>query len=57
MINAKLKDQAKLAALSLNSKHIITTKSPHEIHLTEPQLVIDAIKEVIEAVRTVKSLQ
>ena len=56
LINAKLKDQEKMAALSSNCKHIVTTKSPHEIHLTEPQLIITAIKEVINAVRTGKSL-
>ena len=52
LISAKLKDQEKIAGLSSNSKHIVTTKSPHEIHLTEPGLVIDAIKEVIHAVKT-----
>ncbi len=57
LINSKLKDQNKMAGLSRNSKHIVTTKSPHEIHLTEPQLVIIAIKEVINAVRKGKSLQ
>ena len=57
MINAKLKDQEKLAALSLDSKHIVTSKSPHEIHLTEPHLVRDAIKEVIDALRKVKTSQ
>jgi hypothetical protein len=45
-----------MAALSSNSKHIITIKSPHEIHLTEPKLVINAIKEVIEAVKKSKTL-
>jgi pimeloyl-ACP methyl ester carboxylesterase len=57
LINGKLRDQEKMAALSSNSKHIVTTKSPHEIHLTEPQLVIDAIKKVVEAVRTGKPLK
>ena len=51
LINQKLSDQEKIAALSSNSKHVITTVSPHEIHLTEPQLVINAIQEVINAVR------
>jgi pimeloyl-ACP methyl ester carboxylesterase len=57
LINGKLTDQQKMAALSSNSKHLVTTKSPHEIHLTEPKLVIDAIKEVIESVRTGKHLK
>jgi pimeloyl-ACP methyl ester carboxylesterase len=52
LISQKLRDQEKMAALSSNSKHIVTTTSPHEIHLTEPALVIDAIKEVINSVRT-----
>jgi pimeloyl-ACP methyl ester carboxylesterase len=56
MINQKSMQQNKMAALSTNSRHIITTKSPHEIHLTEPELVINAIKEVIDAVRKSKKL-
>ena len=57
LISAKLKDQEKISSLSSNSKHIVTMKSPHEIHLTEPGLVIDAIKEVIRAVRTNEQLR
>jgi len=37
--------------LSPNAKHKIATKSSHYIQAQEPQLVIDAIKEVVEAVR------
>lgn len=50
----KLMQKEKMANLSSNSKHLITTKSGHEIHLEEPELVINAIKEVIRAVRTGK---
>jgi pimeloyl-ACP methyl ester carboxylesterase len=57
LIKIKLKDQHKMAALSLNSKHVVTTKSPHEIHLTEPKLIINAIKKVIKSVRTGKPLK
>jgi pimeloyl-ACP methyl ester carboxylesterase len=57
MINEKSKAQNRMAALSKNSKHIVTTISPHEIHLTEPGLVINAIKEVIHAVRTGEPLK
>lgn len=32
-----------------NAKHILTEKSGHYIHLSEPQLVIDAIQEVLKA--------
>jgi hypothetical protein len=42
--------------LSTNSRHIITTKSPHEIHLVQPDLVINAIKAVMEAVKTSKTV-
>ncbi len=57
LIKGKLSDQEKMAALSSNSKHIVTTKSPHEIHLTEPDLVVNAVKNVIESVRTGKPLK
>jgi hypothetical protein len=33
-------------------KHITYTISGHEIHKEQPQLVIDSIREVIEAVRS-----
>jgi len=57
LIKGKINDQRHMASLSTNSKQIITTKNPHEIHLTEPELVINAIKEVIVSVRTGKPLQ
>ena len=43
--------QDALATLSPNAKHKIATKSSHYIQAQEPQLVIDAIKQVVEAVR------
>jgi pimeloyl-ACP methyl ester carboxylesterase len=43
--------QDALATLAPNAKHIIATKSGHNIQVQEPQLVIDAIKQVVEAVR------
>jgi hypothetical protein len=52
LISQKLNDQEKMAVLSSNSKHVVTTKSGHEIHLSEPKLVINAIKEVIHSVKT-----
>jgi hypothetical protein len=33
-----------------NAKHVTTTKSGHDIHKEQPQLVIDAIRETLEAV-------
>ena len=43
--------QDALATLAPNTKHKIATKSSHYIQAQEPQLVIDAIKQVVEAVR------
>ena len=43
--------QDALATLAPNAKHKIATKSSHYIQAPEPQLVIDAIKQVVEAVR------
>ena len=43
--------QDALAILAPNAKHKIATKSSHYIQVQEPQLVIDAIKQVVEAVR------
>lgn len=57
LINEKAKQHDKMTALSSNSKQVVTTKSPHEIHLVEPELVINAIKEVIESVKTGKPLK
>lgn len=42
--------QDRLAKL-LNAKHISETKSGHAIQMEQPQLVIDAIREVVDAVR------
>jgi pimeloyl-ACP methyl ester carboxylesterase len=41
----------KLAQLAPGAKHITKTDSGHEIHKEQPQLVIDAIREVVDAVR------
>lgn len=42
---------AKLATLVPGAKHITNTNSGHEIHKEQPQLVIDAIRAVVDAVR------
>src|SRR6266853_318705 len=47
--------QDALATLAPNAKHIVATKSAHYIQIQEPQLVIDAIKQVVEAVRNPSS--
>jgi len=51
---AQKKAQAQLAKLVPNAKHITNTNSGHEIHKEQPQLVIDAIREVVEEVRREK---
>jgi len=43
--------QDALATLAPNARHTIATKSSHYIQVQEPQLVIDAIKQVVHAVR------
>jgi pimeloyl-ACP methyl ester carboxylesterase len=48
---AQKKAQEQLAKLVPNAKHITNTNSGHEIHKEQPRLVIDAIREVVEAVR------
>lgn len=48
--NERLKLQADLAHLSTNSKHIIDKHSGHNIHLEDPELVVESIKQVYEAV-------
>lgn len=48
---AQKKAQERLAKLVPNEKHITNTNSGHEIHKEQPQLVINAIREVVDAVR------
>jgi pimeloyl-ACP methyl ester carboxylesterase len=43
--------EADLAALSTVGKLVVATRSDHEIHLYEPELVAGAIREVVEAAR------
>jgi pimeloyl-ACP methyl ester carboxylesterase len=43
--------QARLAALVPGSRHVTRTDSGHEIHKDQPQLVIDSIRAVVDAVR------
>jgi pimeloyl-ACP methyl ester carboxylesterase len=43
----RLRQQDALARLSTNGRHIVATNSGHWIPLEEPQLVIDAIKSVL----------
>ena len=49
---AQKKAQERLAKLVPNEKHITNTNSGHEIHKDQPQIVISAIRDVVEAVRS-----
>ena len=49
---AQKKAQEQLAKLVPNEKHITNTNSGHEIHKEQPQIVISAIRDVVEAVRS-----
>ena len=42
--------------IAANSKHIIDKNSGHNIHLEDPALVIESIREVYEAVTQHKKL-
>jgi len=41
--------QAELVALSSSGKQVIAEGASHFVHLDRPELVIDAIREVVEA--------
>jgi pimeloyl-ACP methyl ester carboxylesterase len=43
--------QSELAALSSDSRQIIAEQSGHNIQLDQPDLVIDAIREILDAIR------
>ena len=49
---AQKQAQAQLAELVPGAKHITNTNSGHEIHKEQPQLVIDSIRQVVDAVRS-----
>ncbi len=48
---ARKRLQAELAHLSRNSKIVVIRDTAHEIHLDQPSVVSDAIREVVEAAR------
>lgn len=48
----RLRQQDAMAGLSTRGRHIIASHSGHWIPLDQPQVVIDAIKEVVAAART-----
>jgi hypothetical protein len=47
---AQKQAQEQLAKLVSNAKHITNTKSGHDVHKEQPQLVIDSIRKVVDAV-------
>ena len=49
---AQKQAQAWLATLVQNAQHITDTNSGHEIHKEQPQLVVDAIRQVVDALRS-----
>jgi pimeloyl-ACP methyl ester carboxylesterase len=48
--------QARLAALSTDSRLIVATRNGHDIAMENPALVADAVRAVVVAVRTGKRL-
>ena len=51
---AQEKAQEKLAKLAPNAEHIVNTNSGHDVHKGQPQLVIDSIRKIVQAVRSGK---
>lgn len=49
--SAQIAAQAALARLFPGARHITNTNSGHYIHLEQPQLVVNAIREVVDAAR------
>jgi pimeloyl-ACP methyl ester carboxylesterase len=52
---AQKQAQARLAALVPGARHVTRTDSGHEIHKDQPQLVLDSIRDVVDAVRAGKT--
>lgn len=47
----RLRQQEALARLSTRGRHVVAAKSGHWIPLDEPQIVIDVVRDVVEALR------
>jgi pimeloyl-ACP methyl ester carboxylesterase len=50
-------NQAAMTQLSRNSKQIMATGSSHHIHIDQPELVVDAIRRVVEAANKKETLK
>jgi len=48
---SRMEEHEALAHLSSRGKHIVASKSSHWIQFDEPELVVEAIREVVESVR------
>jgi pimeloyl-ACP methyl ester carboxylesterase len=46
-----MEHQTKLAQLVPGARHIVDDKSGHQPHLENPKLVVEAIREIVEAAR------
>jgi pimeloyl-ACP methyl ester carboxylesterase len=55
-LRAHIASEAFLAGLSRNSQFVVARRSFHQVHLYEPDLVTDAIRQVVIAVRSGKKL-
>src|SRR5262249_55549148 len=53
----KRRQKSGLASLSRNSKCVFAEKSGHHIQLDEPEVVVSAVREVVEAVRNHRKLK
>lgn len=49
-----METQVDLAKLSSNSRHVIAKNSSHYIHIDRPELVIEAVRHVVEQARAVQ---
>jgi len=49
--------QMQLAALSVNSKHVVVEHAGHNIQFEQPQVVVDAILDVIQQVRARRGIR
>ena len=48
----RLEEHAAMAAHSVRGRHMIAEKSRHWIHLDQPELVVEAVRDLVEAVRS-----
>jgi pimeloyl-ACP methyl ester carboxylesterase len=46
-----LAEQSELTALSSEAKQVIAEQSGHHIQLDQPDLVIDAVREIVNTIR------